>query len=396
MTRAASHARPLITGWGHSVFGKHPETSLAGLIAPVVRDALDRSGVDPSDIDEVYLGHFNSGLLPLGFPSSLVLEGEPELWGVPATRVENACASGSAAVHQGLRAIRSGDARHVLVVGAEKMTHAPAAQVGAALLGADGDVAGHPSTSGFAGRFAEVAEEYQHRHGPIEDDLARIAAKSHRNAVRNPYAQLRKDLGEEFCGTVSERNPTVAGILRRTDCSPVSDGAAALVLSAEPSGTAATEPVVVSGWGQANDFLPAAKRDPLAFAATELAITRALDRAGVTRAQLDLAEVHDCFTIAELILYELLGLTPRGEGRRAIREGWVTPDGVLPVNVSGGLKSKGHPVGATGVSQHVIAAMQLTGTAGEMQLPRAHTALVQNMGGLGIANYASVLTAGTG
>lgn len=383
----------LITGWAHSVFGKHPDTSLAAMIAPVIREALEHAAVDPGDIDQVFLGQFNSGLLPLGFPSSLAIEAEPGLWGVPATRVENACASGSAALHQGLAAIRSGDASHVLVIGAEKMTHASAGRVGEALLGADYDTAGQPSSTGFAGRFAEVADVYQERHGAIRDDLARIAAKSHRNAVLNPYAQLRKDLGEEFCATVSEQNPLVAGILRRTDCSPISDGAAAVVLSATPSAHARTAPVRVSGWGQANDALPAAKRDPLAFAATELSIRRALDRAGATRSELDFAEVHDCFTIAELILYEILGLTERGDGRRAINEGWVTRDGNFPVNPSGGLKSKGHPVGATGISQHVIAAMQLTGTAGDMQLPDPRTALVQNMGGLGIANYASVLTA---
>jgi len=151
--------------------------------------------------------------------------------------------------------------------------------------------------------------------------------------------------------------------------------------------------VRLAGFGQANDFLPADKRDPVEFAGSRAAWSRALAMAGVTLAELDLAEVHDCFTIAELIMYEVMGLTGAGEGRRAIEEGWVQRGGKLPVNLSGGLKAKGHPVGATGVSQHVVTAMQLSGTAGEMQLPGARRAAVHNMGGLAVANYVSVLEA---
>ncbi|MGN6442104.1 MAG: thiolase C-terminal domain-containing protein, partial [Arthrobacter sp.] len=210
--------------------------------------------------------------------------------------------------------------------------------------------------------------------------------------VDNPSAQLRKDLGEEFCQTVSDMNPMVADPLRRTDCSPVSDGAAAVVLSVAPTG-GATAPVRLAGFGQANDFFPTDRRDPTAFAATRASWQRALGMAGVGLEDLDFAEVHDCFTIAELLMYEAMGLTEPGQGARAVKEGWVFKDGKLPVNVSGGLKAKGHPVGATGVSQHVITAMQLTGTAGDMQLASPRRAAVQNMGGVGIANYVSVLEA---
>ncbi|MDR6687369.1 acetyl-CoA acetyltransferase [Arthrobacter sp. 1088] len=206
----------------------------------------------------------------------------------------------------------------------------------------------------------------------------------------NPYAQMHRDFGEEFCRTISDKNPMVAEPLRRTDCSPVSDGAAAVVISATATG-GTTAPVRLAGFGHANDFFPAEKRDPTEFAATRASWERALGMAGVGIDGLDFAEVHDCFTIAELIMYEAMGLTPRGEGSRAVQEGWVYKDGKLPVNVSGGLKAKGHPVGATGVSQHVIAAMQLTGTAGDMQLPNARRGAVQNMGGVGIANYVSIL-----
>lgn len=382
----------LITGWGHSKFGKLTEETLESLIVQVATDAIETAGVEPGQIDEIYVGQFNSGMMPLAFPSSLALQVSPELANVPSTRVENACASGSAAFQQGTKSLLAGTAKTVLVIGAEKMTHAGADVVGAALLGADYDMAGKPSTTGFTGLFAEVAKHYEKRYGPVSDVLGTIAAKNHRNGVDNPYAQLRKDLGEEFCQTVSDKNPMVADPLRRTDCSPVSDGAAAVVLSVAPTG-GATAPVRLAGFGQANDFFPTDRRDPTAFAATRASWQRAMAMAGVGLEDLDFAEVHDCFTIAELLMYEAIGLTEPGQGARAVKEGWVFKDGKLPINVSGGLKAKGHPVGATGVSQHVITAMQLTGTAGDMQLAGPRRAAVQNMGGVGIANYVSILEA---
>jgi acetyl-CoA C-acetyltransferase len=384
----------LLTGWGHSRFGKLADETLESLIVQVATEAIANAGIEPGQIDEIYLGQFNSGMMPLAFPSSLALQVSADLANVPATRVENACASGSAAFQQGTKSLLAGTAKTVLVIGAEKMTHAGAEVVGAGLLGADYDMAGKSSTTGFTGLFAEVAKHYGKRYGDanLGDVLGSIAAKNHRNGVDNPYAQLRKDLGEEFCRTVSDKNPMVADPLRRTDCSPVSDGAAAVVLSTSPAG-GAVAPVRLAGFGQANDFFPASRRDPVAFEATRVSWQRALEMAGVGLADLDFAEVHDCFTIAELLMYEAMGLTGPGQGVRAIEEGWVYKDGKLPVNVSGGLKAKGHPVGATGVSQHVISAMQLTGTAGEMQLASPRRAAVQNMGGVGIANYVSILEA---
>lgn len=385
----------LLTGWGHSKFGKLTEETLESLIVQVATEAIDNAGIEPGQIDEIYLGQFNSGMMPLAFPSSLALQVSDQLANVAATRVENACASGSAAFQQGTKSLLAGTAKTVLVIGAEKMTHAGADVVGAALLGADYDMAGKPSSTGFTGLFAEVAKHYGKRYdaaGALGDVLGSIAAKNHRNGVDNPYAQLRKDLGVEFCRTVSDKNPMVADPLRRTDCSPVSDGAAAVVLSLAPT-HGATAPVRLAGFGQANDFFPTNRRDPTAFEATRASWQRAMGMAGVGLADLDFAEVHDCFTIAELIMYEAMGLTEPGQGARAIEEGWVFKDGKLPINVSGGLKAKGHPVGATGVSQHVIAAMQLTGTAGAMQLAAPRRAAVQNMGGVGIANYVSVLEA---
>ncbi|WP_205473630.1 thiolase domain-containing protein [Nocardioides sp. SYSU D00038] len=383
---------PLLLGWSHTQFGKRPEATLESLVVEAGRAALADAAVDPRQVDLVVVGHFNSGMHPLGFPSSLPLQIDDGLFGVPSLRVENACASGSAAVHTALTHLLAGRATTILVIGVEKMTGIPPEAVGSALLGADYDAAGTSSTSGFAGLFADVAREYERRHGPVADTLGAIAAKSHRLGAANPLAHLRKDLGEEFCSTTSERNPVVAAPLRRTDCSPVSDGAAALVLGHRPT-SERHGAVRVVGWAAANDHLPSSRRDPLAFAATELAWHRALADADVSTTDLDLVELHDCFTIAELRMYEVLGLAGPGEGRRALEEGLVLPGGVLPVNPSGGLKSKGHPVGATGVSQHVCVAMQLTGTFPGHQVAGARLGAVHNMGGLAVANHVTVLAA---
>ncbi len=382
---------PLILGWGHTAFSKHADDTLETLIVAAGAQALVDAGVEASDIDLIVLGNFNAGMNPLGFASSLALEIDEALFGVHALRVENACASGSAAVHTALAAVESGRARRVLVIGAEKMTGIPASVVGAALLGADYELAGQESTTGFAGLFASVADEYERRYGAVGDTLGTIAAKSHRLGAANPWAHLRKNLGEEFCRTESPQNPQVAGVLRRTDCSPVSDGAAAIVIGTEATSTV-HDSVRFAGWAASSDFHPGPKRDPLAFAGSERAWNEALAAAGVTLDDLDFAEVHDCFTIAELNMYEVMGITPRGQGARALAEGWVEPGGRLPVNPSGGLKSKGHPVGATGVSQHALAAMQLTGVFPGAQIDGARTAAVHNMGGLAVANYVSVLT----
>lgn len=384
----------VIAGWGHTRFGRQPGT-LEQLIVEASLDAISSAGLEPSDIDEVVLGHFNAGMQPLAFSSSLVLQSHESLGGVPATRVENACASGAAALQVGIKSVLAGTARRVLVVGAEKMTGLDPQVVGAALVGADYDRAGEKSSVGFAELFAEVATAYRERVADPTEAMARIAEKNHRHGAANPLAHLQREISYEECRTVSERNPLVASPLRRSDCSPVSDGAAAVVLctAGDTSTQASTEGAVIRGWGHANDFLPGARREPLAFASSASAWNQALGNAGVRVQDLSLVELHDCFTIAELILYDVLGLTPSGMSAvEATQEGSFTREGALPVNVSGGLKAKGHPVGATGVSQVVMAAMQLTGTAGDMQLSNPRVAAVHNMGGLSIASYTHILT----
>jgi acetyl-CoA C-acetyltransferase len=383
---------PCIIGWAHSPFGKLDDCpDLETLMARVARAAIEDAGVAPEEIDAGFVGVFGEGFTPQGFPASLVLQSVPELRFRPITRCENACATGSAAIHAARDFLAAGRGRLALVVGAEKMTATPGPRVGDILLTASYRRTEQDIEGGFAGVFGRIAEAYFQKHGDQSDALAAIAAKNHRNGVDNPWAQMRKDLGFAFCRAESEKNPYVARPLKRTDCSLVSDGAAALVLADAETAAAMAKAVRFRAAVQVNDFLPIAARDITRFEGAREAWARAYAAAGVSVADLSFAETHDCFTVAELIEYEAMGLAPEGQGARAALEGWTAADGRLPVNRSGGLKSKGHPIGATGVSMHVLAAMQLTGTAGAMQLPKADLGGVFNMGGAAVANYVSIL-----
>ncbi|MDB5360558.1 MAG: acetyl-CoA acetyltransferase [Rhodospirillales bacterium] len=380
-----------IVGWAHSRFGKLQDETLESLITRVAADAIADAGLAPADIDAIYIGTMNAGFQRQEFPSSLVLQTDPALRFKPATRVENACATGSAAIHQAINVIEAKKARRVLVVGVEKMTDVSGPEVGEILIKAsyiaeEGDIPG-----GFAGVFGRITDMYFQRYGDQSDALARIAAKNHFNGSTNPLAHVQKDLGYEFCRTVSDKNPYVAGLLRRTDCSLVSDGAAAAVLSDVDTALALDKAVVFRAAVQVNDFLPMSKRDIVAFEGAQLAWKKAFAEARVGIDDLSLVETHDCFTTAELIEYEAMGLTEPGQGARAVHEGWTEKSGKLPVNPSGGLKAKGHPVGATGVSMHVMAAMQLTGTAGGIQIKDATMVGLFNMGGAAVANFVSIL-----
>lgn len=381
-----------ITGWAHTKFGKSPAEDAEALIAEVAQAALDHAQVDASEIDAIYLGAFNNGFGRQDFQAGLVGLAVPALRHTPATRLENACATGSAAIHAGMNAIRAGQARRVLVIGAEKMTAVSTPETSEILLSCcytkeEADVQG-----GFAGVFADVAKHYFQRHGDQRAALARIAAKNHSNGLKNPLAHMQKDFDFEFCNTISDKNPLVADPLRRSDCSLISDGAAALVLTSEEVALAdAPRAVRFRAAAQANEFMPASKRSKIRFEGSAMAFRKAYDQAGVSVDDISFAEVHDCFTIAELLVYEAMGLANEGKGAAAITEGLTHRDGRLPINVSGGLKSKGHPIGATGVSMHVMTAMQLAGDAGDMQLEAPQLGMVFNMGGLAVANYASIL-----
>ncbi|WP_062227050.1 acetyl-CoA acetyltransferase [Aureimonas frigidaquae] len=380
-----------IVGWGHTPFGKSELPDTMALMEAAVRPALDHAGIGPEDVDGIFVGVFNNGFSRQDFQASLVAMGDERLARIPATRYENACATGSAALHGAMDFIAAGRGRIALVVGAEKMTATPNAEVGDILLGASYRQEEASVRGGFAGLFGMIADSYFQRYGDHSEDLAMIAAKNHANGVSNPYAHMRRDVGLAFCNMVSDRNPIVAGPLRRTDCSLVSDGAAALVLADAQTASALRRAVAVRARAQANDILALSRRDMLQFDGARRAWAAALETAGLGLGDLSFIETHDCFTIAELIEYEAMGLAPPGQGARVVRDGTTRKDGRLPVNPSGGLKSKGHPIGATGVSMHVMAAMQLCEEAGDMQLPGARLAGVFNMGGAAVANYCTIL-----
>jgi acetyl-CoA C-acetyltransferase len=381
----------IITGWAHSPFGKLEDPDTEGLMAHVLRPALDHAQIGPEDVDGIFVGIMNNGFQKQDFQGAVPGLIEPALASKPAVRVEDACASGSAAIYAALNFLEAGQGKVALVVGAEKMTAKPAAEIGDILLGASYRKEEAEVDGGFAGIFARIAQNYFQRYGDRSEELARIAAKNHKNGIANPFAQMRKELSFEFCNTVSDKNPYVVYPLRRSDCALVSDGAAAVVLVAEDAAGDAPRAIRFLATAHVNDVLPLSRRDPAAFDGARRAWKLALETAGLTIGDLSLAECHDCFTIAELIQYEAMGLTAPGQGHIAVREGWTEKTGKLPVNPSGGLKSKGHPIGATGVSMHIMASMQLMGEAGEMQIPDAVLAGVYNMGGAAVANFCSIL-----
>ena len=380
-----------ITGWAHSKFGVNSEQTSENMIADVVEKAIEHAEISAKEIDAIFVATFNNGFQKQDFHGALPAVSQSDLRYVPAMRVENACATGSAAIHTAMNAIEAKKAKTTLVVGVEKMTDVSSERVGDILLGAsyrpeEGDTKG-----GFTGVFATIAKSYFQKYGDKSDILAKIAAKNHENGCANPFAHMQKKLDFEFCNSVSEKNPYVAEPLRRTDCSMVSDGAAALIIQDIDLALSAKRAIAFRSRRHVNDILPLSKREKTEFEGARQAWQHALQDAKITLDDLSFVETHDCFTIAELIEYEAMGLTNIGEGYKAIEEGWVHKNGKLPINPSGGLKSKGHPVGATGVSQHVMSAMQLTGEAGDMQIGNANLAGIFNMGGASVANYVSIL-----
>ena len=380
-----------ITGWAHNKFGVNKDQSSENMIAEVVEQAINHAEISPKDIDAIYVGTFNNGFQKQDFHGALPAVSQTDLRYVPAMRVENACATGSAAIHTAMNAIEAKRAKTTLVVGVEKMTDTSSEKVGDILLGAsyrpeEGDTKG-----GFTGVFATIANAYFQKYGDKSDILAKIAAKNHENGSVNPLAHMQKNLGFDFCNFVSEKNPYVAEPLRRTDCSMVSDGAAALIIQDFDLALSAKRAIAFRARRHVNDILPLSKREKTEFEGARQAWSYALQDAKINLEDLSFVETHDCFTIAELIEYEAMGLTKLGEGYKAIEEGWVQKNGKLPINPSGGLKSKGHPVGATGVSQHVMSAIQLMGEADEMQVKDANLAGIFNMGGASVANYVSIL-----
>ncbi|WP_370652304.1 acetyl-CoA acetyltransferase [Caballeronia sp. TF1N1] len=384
-------AQPLIIGWSHLPFGKLDALEPEEMISKSASGAIEHAGIDASVIDSVHIGTFNAGFVYQDFPSALIFNSIPSLRYAATVRCENACATGSAALYSALDAVRSGRSKYALVIGMEKMTSIPTKEVGDILQKCSyaKEEAGVPG--GFAGIFGTIAQAYFDKYGDQSDALAAIAAKNHRNGMANPYAHMRRDFGFDFCRNPSEKNPFVAGPLKRTDCSLISDGAAAMIIAADNVATSPRRAIAFRSSLQISDYLPLSRRDKTRFEGAQRAWQHGLEQAKLTLDDLSFVETHDCFTIAELLEYEAMGLAKSGEGARVILDGVTAKDGKLPVNPSGGLKAKGHPIGATGVSMHVMAAMQLANEAGDMQIPNATFAGVFNMGGAAVTNYLSIL-----
>ena len=380
-----------IIGWGHNKFGRNDTQSTEDMISEVVSEAISHAQVDPKEIDNIVVGTFNNGFQKQDFHGALPAINCEVLKHVPSLRVENACATGSAAIHTALNSIEAKRSKLNLVVGVEKMTDRSTKEAGDILLGASYRKEEDKIDGGFAGVFAQITDTYFQRYGDQTKYLSKIAAKNHKNGALNPYAHMQVDLGFDFCNKVSEKNPLVAPPLKRSDCSMISDGAAALIIADDELALEAERSISFKARVQMNDLMPMSKRDKTEFRGAALSWKKALSDAKVNLMDLSFVETHDCFTIAELIEYEAMGLTKRGEGYKVLEEGTVYKDGKLPINPSGGLKAKGHPVGATGVSQHVMACMQLVGEAKDMQITNASLGGIFNMGGSAVANYVSIL-----
>jgi len=369
-----------VIGIGETRMGRFPERSLRDLIREAGETALNDAGIERSEIQALFMSNFNAQFLNgqghIGPLAAEVLG----LGTIPAIRVEGACASGSLAFRQGLIAVASGLYDMVLVGGVEKMAHLSTEAVTEGIASAsDFDrEAGLGAT--FPALFAMIANRYFHEYGNVREAMAICAVQNHENALLNPDAQLQKRITVE---QVKNGLP-IADPLTIYDCSLVSDGSAFVVLAATDVARALRPErlVEVIGSGHAGDTLSlASKKSLTTFAATINAAKQAYAMAGVGPADIHFAEVHDCFTITQLINIEDLGFFPKGKGAFCVADGKTVAGGLLPINVSGGLKAKGHPIGATGLSQIYEVVTQLRGEGGARQLPRADLGLTHNIGG---------------
>ncbi|MEW6048385.1 MAG: thiolase domain-containing protein [Bacillota bacterium] len=371
-----------IVGFGQTPFGDFPALSIKELFAQAFSEmvaSVDK-GFDPALVQALYVGTLGVGGFQLGQPAAL-LAGYVGLPSIPAVRVENACASGGFALLQAVCAVRSGLYDVVVAAGMEKMRDLSGVQ-GRYWLGVSGDTE-YERLAGltFAGIYALMARRYMAEYGMEHRHLSLVAVKNHRHGALNPKAQIRRQITVEE----AESAPMVADPLRLYDCCPTSDGAAcALVVAGDRVAEFTDRPAWVAGFGAASDWLAVHDRRSLTqLDASIRAAQQAYAMAGLGPQDIHVAEVHDCFTIAEILAYEDLGLAARGKGYRLLEEGATSLGGRLPVNTSGGLKAKGHPLGATGIGQVGEIFNQLRGTAGQRQVPGAEVGLTHNVGGSG-------------
>lgn len=388
-----------IVGIGHTKFGKTDQDFLS-LLGEAALLCLDDAGTAPgpgAGIDQVFVASMGGGMVNRVSGSASALVDSLHLRPAMAECVENGPASGASAVKLGYMAIASGMCDCVLVIGGEKMNGkggAAATDFVATMLHPEAEYAYGLTLTSFAAMFTRLIMD---RYGVEMEDLARVAVKNHANAMHNPCAQLHKPVAlEELTqGALrDQKNPLVADPLRRYDICPMSDGAAAVLLCAmDKAERFAKKPVRIAGIGQATDTHVVANRAvPTDLLAVRLAARRAYEMAGLTPQDMDVAELHDAFQILEIVESEEVGFFPRGEGHLAVRRGDTALGGKIPINTSGGLKAKGHPLGATGVSQIIEVVRQLRGEAEGRQVPDARAGLCVNFGGFGNNVVATVLT----
>jgi acetyl-CoA C-acetyltransferase len=378
-----------IVGVGLSRWGEVWDASLRTLWTEAALAALDDAGLDR--VDAITVGSMSPGLFVGQEHLGALLADELGMAGVPATRVESACASGGVALKAGFAEVASGLADVVLVTGVEKMTDVSGDDCTAALAAAaDAELEVFYGAT-FPGLYAMMARAHMARWGTTREQLAMVAVKNHRHGALNPHAQYRQEITvKDVIGSAKVAEP-----LNILDCSPITDGAAAVVLA--EIGVArklarGRSLVRIAGVGHATDRIALQSRaDMTALPATTLAAQRAFQMAAKSPKDVQVAEVHDCFTIAEIIVLEALGFCKPGEGGPQAASGRTALGGELPVNPSGGLKSKGHPVGASGVAQAVEITTQLWGAAGKRQVEGARVGLTQNMGGTGASTVVHIL-----
>jgi len=372
--------RVAIVGIGHGKFGVRSDASLRELAFEAVKACLDDAGITLNEVDSMVTG-IAGDEFALSLQPSAQVHDYIGFYPKPNFRVEGACATGSMALRTGYMNIASGLADVVLVVGVEKMTEVPT-PVATEIMGKAGDsIWEYPFGTTFPGYYAMIANAHMAEYGTTEEQLAMVAVKNHYYGSLNPYAHMQKVIDLQKALT----SFTVAYPLKLFDCSLITDGAAAVMIASEERAKAISKkPVWIVGTGLATDTLRLGDRTSLtSIPAAREAARIAYKMAGVGPSDIDVATVHDCFTIAEIVAYEDLGFCEKGEGGKLIEAKETYLGGRIPVNVDGGLKSKGHPIGATGVSMAVEITKQLRGEAGERQVKGAEIGLAHNVGGTG-------------
>ncbi len=373
-----------VIGAGMTKFGELWDLSLRDLFVDSALKAMKSAGVDT--IDSMYVGNMSGGQFVGQEHLGPLMADQLGVAGVPATRVESACASGGMALRSAYFEVASGASDLVMASGVEKMNDG-ADVTGVLATASDQEEEVYYGVT-FPGLYAMIARAHMEKYGTTEEDLSWVSVKAHRNGAKNPHAQFRRLMSLEDIMTSS----MVAEPLRLLHCSPVTDGGAAVILCPlERASEFTDKPVKILGIGAATSSLSLANRaDPADLDVVELSGQKAYEMAGISASDIDVAEVHDCFAIAEICCYEALGFVERGKGKDAAREGTTDLGGRIPVNVSGGLKSKGHPVGATGIAQAVTVIEQLRGESGEVQVEGANIGLAQNMGGSGASSVVHI------